>query len=126
MVTTIKHLALSLSILLTLTVLLVPVQGFGYENEVDWMWNDTKPTSKGRCKTFVVKAGPPKILRGTVSGRTCLTHAIQAYRKGDHEKAFGWILAGQCHDRQARDTLIKNAPRVLEYLLEQYGPNVSE
>ena len=90
------------------------------------MWNDTKATSKGRCKTFVVKAGPPKILRGTVSGRTCLTNAIHAYRKGDHEKAFGWILAGQCHDRDARETLIKNAPHVLKYLLDQYGPNVSE
>ena len=90
------------------------------------MWNDTKPTSKGRCKTFVVKAGPPKIVRGTVSGRTCLTNAVRAYRIGDHEKAFGWILAGQCHDRTARDTLIKNAPHVLKYLLEQYGPHVSE
>ena len=126
MVSTTKRFAFSLSLLLTLTVLLVPVHGFGYQSEVDWMWNDTKATSKGRCKTFVVKAGPPKILRGTVSGRRCLTHAIHAYRKGDHEKAFGWILAGQCHDRDARETLIKNAPHVLKYLLEQYGPHVSE
>ena len=140
MASTIKRFAGKLSsvclILLTLTVLLAPVQSFkfGFQNEVDWMWNDTKrkPTSKGRCKTFVVKAGPPKIVRGTVEtkatskGRTCLTHAIQAYRKGDHEKAFGWILAGQCHDRAARETLVKNAPHVLKYLLEQYGPNVSE
>ena len=124
--TTIKRFASSLCLLLTLTVLLVPVHSFGYQDEVDWMWNDTKATSKGRCKTFVVKAGPPKIVRGTVSGRTCLTHAIHAYRKGDHEKAFGWILAGQCHDRTARDTLVKNAPHVLKYLLEQYGPHVSE
>ena len=43
---TIKRFASSLCILLTLTVLLVPVQSFGYQNEVDWMWNDTKPTSK--------------------------------------------------------------------------------
>ena len=126
MATTIKRFTSSLCLLLTLMVLLVPVSSFGYQNEVDWTWNDTKPTSKGRCKTFVVKAGPPKIVRGTVSGRTCLTNAIQAYRKGDHEKAFGWILAGQCHNRQARDTLIKNAPHVLKYLLEQYGPHVSE
>lgn len=126
MLSTFKRFASSLCILLTLTVLLVPVQSFGYQDEVDWMWNDTKPTSKGRCKTFVVKAGPPKILRGTVSGRTCLTNAVQAYRKGDHEKAFGWILAGQCHDRAARETMIKSAPNVLEYLLEQYGPHVSQ
>ena len=124
--TTIQRFASSLCLLLTLAVLLVPVHSFGYQDEVDWMWNDTKATSKGRCKTFVVKAGPPKIVRGTVSGRTCLTNAIHAYRKGDHEKAFGWILAGQCHDRTARDTLIKNAPLVLKYLLEQYGPHVSE
>ncbi len=126
MATTSKRFASSLCLLLTLTVLLVPVHSFGYQDEVDWMWNDMKATSKGRCKTFVVKAGPPKIVRGTVSGRTCLTNAIQAYRKGDHEKAFGWILAGQCHDRQARETLIKNAPHVLKYLLEQHGSDVSE
>ena len=46
MASTIKRFASSLCILLTLTVLLVPVQSFGYQNEVDWMWNDTKPTSK--------------------------------------------------------------------------------
>ena len=126
MASTITRFASSLCLLLTLMVLLVPVHSFGYQDEVDWMWNDTKATSKGRCKTFVVKAGPPKILRGTVSGRTCLTHAVHAYRTGDHEKAFGWILAGQCHDRKARETLIKNAPHVLKYLLEQYGPDVSE
>lgn len=126
MSSTIKRFAFSVCCLLTLTVLLGPVQSFGYQNEVDWMWNDTKPSSKGRCNTFVVKAGPPKIVRGTISGRTCLTNAIRAYRKGDHEKAFGWILAGQCHDQASRETLIKNAPHVLKYLLEQYGPHVSE
>ena len=55
MTTTIKRFASSLCILLTLAVLLVPVHSFGYQSEVAWMWNDTKPTSKGRCKTFVVK-----------------------------------------------------------------------
>lgn len=109
-----------------LLILLVPMQSLGYQNEVDWIWNDTKPTSKGGCKNFVVKAGPPKILRGRVSGRTCLTNAIQSYRIGDHEKAFGWILAGQCHNRQARETLVKNAPNVLSYMLQQYGPHVPE
>ena len=50
MLSTIKRFASSLCILLTLTVLLVPVQSFGYQNEVDWMWNDTKPTSKGEMQ----------------------------------------------------------------------------
>ena len=46
MASTIKCFASSLCVLLTLTVLLVPVQSSGYQNEVDWMWNDRKPTSK--------------------------------------------------------------------------------
>ena len=100
------------------------IPGFAFQEEVDWMWGDTKPTVRSGCKSFVVKAGPPKILRGKMSGRGCLERAMAAYRKGDHEKAFGWILAGQCHDRQARETLIRNAPAVLSYLLEKYGSEV--
>ena len=92
-----------------------------YQDEVDWMWNNTKPSARGGCKNFIVKAGPPKIIRGRVSGRNCLVNAINAFRKGDHEKAFGWILAGQCHNSQARLILVQNAPLVLEYLLKQYG-----
>lgn len=53
------------------------------------------------CKDFVVKAGPPQILRGRTSGRDCLTTAIREYREGDHEEAFGWILAGACPNRGA-------------------------
>ena len=106
------------------TVLIAPIGASAFQEEVDWMWNDTKPSARSGCKNFVVKAGPPKILRGRTSGQTCLTHAIQSYRKGDHEKAFGWILAGQCHDRQARETLVGNAPKVLDYLLKQYGEQV--
>ena len=99
---------------------------FAYEKEVDWMWNDTKAKTRGgsQCKNFVVKAGPPKILRGKVSGRTCLETAIKSYRHGDHEEAFGWILAGQCHDRTARETLVRNAPKALEYLIDTYGKHV--
>ena len=95
---------------------------FAYQEEVDWMWNDVKAKSRGgaQCKNFVVKAGPPKILRGKISGRACLENAIESYRHGDHEEAFGWILAGECHDREARVKLVKNAPKVLEYLLERY------
>ena len=109
-------------------LLLVVVFAFGnpltilaYQDDVDWMWNNTKPSARGGCRNFIVKAGPPKILRGRVSGRNCLVNAINAFRKGDHEKAFGWILAGQCHNPQARLTLVQNAPLVLEYLLKQYG-----
>ena len=111
---------------ITIGVLFTPLQSLAYQSQVDWMWNNTKPSSRGGCKNFVVKAGPPKILRGRVSGRDCLTKAIKAYRVGDHEKAFGWILAGQCHDRQARNVLIQNAPKVLEYLLGKFGPAVPE
>ena len=112
-------------------LLLVVVFAFGnpltilaYQDDVDWMWNNTKPSARGGCKNFVVKAGPPKILRGRASGRNCLLKAINAYRKGDHEKAFGWILAGQCHDTQAQLALVQSAPLVLKYLMTRYGANM--
>ena len=100
--------------------------GFPYQEEVDWIWNDTKPTARQGpvCMKFIVKAYPIKILRGNVSGHTCLENAIESYRKGDQEEALGWILAGQCHDRLARETLVKHASKVLEYVLQQYGNEI--
>ena len=96
---------------------------FAFQEEVDWIWNDTKPTARQgpTCMKFIVKAYPIKILRGNVSGRTCIEKSIESYQKGDQEEALGWILAGQCHDRLARETIVKHAPKVLEYLLLQYG-----
>ena len=97
-----------------------------YQEVVDWIWNDVKPTARQgpACMKYIVKAYPIKILRGHVSGRACLKHFIESYRKGDHEEALGWILAGQCHDRIARETLVKHAPKVLKYALQQYGNTV--
>jgi len=114
-------------------VLMISIIGLGTENvfafqeEVDWIWNDTKPTARQgpACMKFIVKAYPIKILRGNVSGHTCIEKSIESYRKGDQEEALGWILAGQCHDRLARETLVKHAPKVLEYVLQQYGNEVS-
>jgi len=74
---------------------------------------------------YIVKAYPIRILRENVSGRTCLLNSIESYRKGDHEEALGWILAGQCHNRLARETLVKHASKVLEYVLQEYGNEVS-
>ncbi len=98
----------------------------GYQEEIDWIWNDTKPTARQGpvCMKYIVKAYPIRILRGNVSGHTCMKNAIESYRKGDQEEALGWILAGQCHDRLARDTLVRHAPKVLEYVLQQYGNQV--
>jgi hypothetical protein len=99
---------------------------FAYQEEVDWIWNDVKSTARQgpACMKYIVKAYPIKILRGHVSGRTCLTHSIESYRKGDHEEALGWILAGQCHDRLAREIIVKYAPKALEYVLQEYGNEV--
>ena len=113
-------------------VLIISIAGLGIENifafqeEVDWIWNDTKPTARRGpvCMKFIVKAYPIKILRGNVSGHTCLNNAIESYRKGDQEEALGWILAGQCHNRLARETIVKHAPKVLEYVLQQYGDEI--
>ena len=97
-----------------------------FQAEVDWIWNDIKPTARQgpACMKYIVKAYPIRILRGNVSGRTCIENSIESYQKGDQEEALGWILAGQCHDRLARETIVKNAPKVLPYVLQQYGPGV--
>lgn len=95
-----------------------------FQDTIDSTWADIKSVPRGNCRNFVVQAGPPQVLRGKTSGRDCLKHAIRAYREGDHEEAFGWILAGQCHDRQARVALVQKAPDVLNYVLERYGPDV--
>jgi hypothetical protein len=100
--------------------------GFAFQEEIDWIWNDVKSTARQgpACMKYIVKAYPIRIFRGNVSGRTCFTHSIESYRKGDHEEALGWILAGQCHDRLARETLVKHAPKALEYVLQEYGKEV--
>ncbi len=95
-----------------------------FQNELDAVWNDTKATPRSNCKDFVVKAGPPQVLRGRTSGQDSLKHAIREYREGDHEEAFGWILAGACPNKDAQGTLLRNAPLVLDYLLKEYGPKV--
>jgi hypothetical protein len=99
---------------------------FAYQEEIDWMWNDTKPTARGgpTCMKYIVKAYPIKIYRRNVSGQTCIVNAIESYQRGDQEEALGWILAGQCHDRLARETIVKHAPKVLEYVLQEYGNEV--
>ncbi len=99
---------------------------FSYQEEIDWIWNDTKSSARGgpACMKYIVKAYPIKIFRRNVSGETCLINSIESYRKGDQEEALGWILAGQCHDRLARETIVKNAPKVLEYVLQKYADEI--
>lgn len=58
-------------------MLLVPVQSLGDQNDVTG-YGTMRPLSKGGCQNFVVQAGPTKVVRGRVSGRTCPTKAIQA------------------------------------------------
>jgi len=115
-------------VVLVISITILGVQSvFAYQEEVDWIWNDVKSTARQgpACMKFIVKAYPEKIVRGNVSGHACIEKSIESYRKGDQEEALGWILAGQCHDRLARETLVKHAPRVLEYVLQRYGNEVS-
>jgi len=68
-----------------------------------------------------VEAWPDKIYRGRTSPHDCLVHAIRSYRAGDHEEAFGWIQASVCPDRELQQSMVRNAPVVLQYLLGRYG-----
>ena len=97
-----------------------------FTGEVDALWNDTKPVPRQDCRNFIVKAGPPRILRGVISGHDTLVHAIQRYRAGDHEEAVGWLLAGACPDKGAQETILPNAANVLGYMMKEYGPKVPE
>lgn len=97
-----------------------------FTNVIDSLWNDAKPVPKQDCRNFIVKAGPPRILRGVISGHDTVVHAIQRYRAGDHEEAVGWLLAGVCPDKDAQDTIVRNAANVLGYLMKEYGPKVPE
>ncbi len=101
---------------------------YGFQEKIDWLWNDTRPTARQgpTCLKYIVKAYPIRILRGRVSGRACIEKAVVSYQKGDHEEAFGWILGGYCHDRLVRVDLVKHAPKVMEYVVEQYGNKVSQ
>lgn len=115
-------------------VLIISITGlfvenvYAFQEEIDWIWNDTKSTARSgpACMKYIVKAYPIKIFRKNVSGQTCIENAIESYRKGDQEEALGWILAGQCHDRLARQIIVKHAPKVLEYVLQQYGNEIPE
>jgi len=114
-------------VVLIIAITTLDVQSvFAFQEEVDWIWNDVKSTARQgpACMKYILKAYPIKILRGHVSGRACLKHSIESYRKGDHEEALGWILAGQCHDRLARETLVKHASKILEYVSQKYGNEV--
>ncbi len=115
---------IAVSVSLYSMILGVCAPAFAFQSELDAVWNDTKATPRSNCKDFVVKAGPPQVLRGRTSGQDSLKHAIREYREGDHEEAFGWILAGACPNKDAQGTLLRNAPLVLDYLLKEYGPKV--
>ena len=95
-----------------------------FADAIDRMWQDANPVPSGQCLTFIVKAWPDKIYRGRTSPRDCLAHAIEAYRAGDHEEAFGWIQAGVCPDRELQQHMVRNAPAVLKHLLARYGSRV--
>jgi len=99
---------------------------WGFQGLVDEIWAHTKSKPRVRCQKFVVQAGPPQVLRGKTSGQDCLKHAVTANREGDHEEALGWILAGQCQSRDARLTLVQKAPKVMQYVMDTYGPEVDK
>lgn len=98
-------------------------QALAFQDLIDQIWHDTKV--RGHCRKFVVQAGPPPVLRGKISGQGCLKQAVKAYREGDHEEAFGWILARKCRDREARFTLVQQAPNVMDYVMDKYGSQVT-
>ena len=62
----IRNYPLALLLVVMIIALANPLTVLSYQDEVDWIWNNTKASARGRCKNFVVKAGPPKIIRGRI------------------------------------------------------------
>lgn len=97
---------------------------FAFVDDLEALWQDRNPVPYGGCLRFIVKAWPSHHYRGRTSPHDCLVNAITKYREGDHEYAFGWLLCAACPDRLRQDTLLRNAPKVLEHLIRVYGPAV--
>ena len=95
-----------------------------FADELDRVWQDVNPVPRDQCRMFIVKAWPDKIYRGRTSPHECLARAIRVYRAGDHEEAFGWIQASVCPDRELQQSMVRNAPAVLDYLLTRFGAAV--
>jgi hypothetical protein len=105
-------------------VCLLPATAWSFADELDRMWQNHNPVPQGQCRMFIVKAWPDKIYRGRVSPHDCLVHAVSSYRAGDHEEAFGWIQASVCPDRELQQSMVRQAPAVIEHLLTRYAPHV--
>ncbi len=107
-----------------LALLLSPLSSWAFNDELDRAWRDQNPVPREQCMAFIVKAWPYKVYRGRTSPHDCLVHAVQAYRAGDHEEAFGWIQASVCPDRELQQAMVRSAPAVIEHLLTRYAPHV--
>jgi len=113
-----------LALMLMVATLLLASPSWAFTRELDALWQDTNPVPRGHCLYFLVKAWPHKLYRGKTSAHDCLVKAIRDYRNGDYEEAMGWLQAAFCPDREAQQTLVRQAPAVLDYLLTTYGPEV--
>lgn len=109
---------------LALTILLLAGRSWAFTDELDALWLDVNPVPRGQCLHFLVKAWPYKVYRGRTSPHDCLVKAIRDYRNGDHEEAIGWLQAAVCPDREAQQSLVRQAPAVLDHLLTKYGAEV--
>lgn len=109
---------------LALTILLLAGRSWAFTDELDALWLDVNPVPRGQCLHFLVKAWPYKVYRGRTSPHDCLVKAIRDYRNGDHEEAIGWLQAAVCLDREAQQSLVRQAPAVLDHLLTKYGAEV--
>lgn len=106
---------------LALATLLLAGRSWAFTDELDALWRDTNPVPREQCLHFLVKAWPHKLYRGRTSAHDCLVKAIADYRNGDHEEAIGWLQAAVCPDRETQQSLVRQAPAVLDYLLTKYG-----
>jgi hypothetical protein len=84
---------------------------------VDWGWGDNGAPEM-TCASDEIAPG---IIRGHRGPRTCLELAIQASRNGNDALALRWIITTQCHNAEARNSLIQAGNIAVVYLMNTYG-----
>lgn len=92
-----------------------------YQASIDWLWNNNDSPQQLRCTGYMVAGGTVPVPRGFTTGNGCVRHCIEASRGGNPSLAINWLMAGQCHNDDARNELAQNAEAAVKYAVDVHG-----
>jgi len=97
-----------------------------YQLNIDWEWRDFSSPPSSDAWTFVVKDGPPPVVREKTSAHGCVVNAINAANNKDTATALRWLLAGQSDRRQASayQSIETAGNMAVDYAVKTYGGSV--